>query len=351
MQPPAEDDAAIMHNAQRIKVIKRLNRFCHFLQAKLPELSVKTVELFDRDGTVIIFDNFKAVQEPDMLLPSMMEFRRVYFLKDFHNICRNQELVCILCLCCIVPLIKKCHIITIFEGNCFKNASTFDGLPECLRLTVIHRKKPFLHTFFLEQAIRTSFCEHHRGEQFPFLLPEHRKELPGQIRIDSDFLRKVSQIFLSINRIKHFPKRLSVSRAEILNTQCLFKLFCALLSSLCNASDRIFRPALRLRHSRHIYRGIQPCRYLSLRQGWLLPERIQKFFLLYKTKVLIVLHAKAQKLPHLLFKSTLAFFLVKLKDSAAVPSVEGIPFLLAADFLHLDTERGVFIFIRLVGEP
>ena len=31
--------------------------------------------------------------------------------------------------------------------------------------------------------------------------------------------------------------------------------------------------------------------------------------------------------------------------------MEGVPFLLAADLLHLDTERGVFIFIRLVGEP
>ena len=199
MQPPSEDDTAIMHNTQRIKVIKRLNRFYHFLPAKLPELSVKAVELSDWYGTVIIFDHIKAVQKPYMLPPSMMEFRRVYFLKDFHNICRNKELVCILCRCCIVLFTKKCHIISIFEGNRFKYASIFDGLPEGLRLTVIHRKKPFLHTFLLEQTVRTSFCEHHRGETFPVILPEHRKELPGQIRTDSDFLRKVSQIFLSIN--------------------------------------------------------------------------------------------------------------------------------------------------------
>ena len=77
------------------------------------------IKMNERGLPLSPFDNFKAVQEPDMLLPSMMEFRRVYFLKDFHNICRNKELVCILCRCCIVLFTKKCHIISIFEGNRF----------------------------------------------------------------------------------------------------------------------------------------------------------------------------------------------------------------------------------------
>ena len=59
----------------------------------------------------------------------------------------------------------------------------------------------------------------------------------------------------------------------------------------------------------------------------------------------------AHEFLHLSFESASVILLEKLPGATAVSSGEGKHLRLAAGPLHLDTERSVFIFIRLIGEP
>ena len=53
-----------------------------------------------------------------------------------------------------------------------------------------------------------------RGSAFPIICLEQRKNLPGQVGINSDHLHKYSQLCIRTSCKKHLPKRFHIGSAE-----------------------------------------------------------------------------------------------------------------------------------------